>query len=288
MDMEAAQAMALFKYGIIAPAIGGFLSECTKAAYYREAAKKEYTLPDGTRRTFAATTIKKWEVNYRAGGIEALMPKGRSDAGVSRTISDAVGEQIHAYREQFPKITGQKIYEKLLEEGHIRCGETSVDSLYRYLKAHGMTPQGMPPDECLSFEFDHANDCWQADTVNGPWLRLEGQPARKTYLITFIDDASRIHPHGEFFFNDNAVNVLKVMKKAILKAGVPRMLFDDNGGSYRNGQINWICAKLGVVLIHSREYYPQGKGKELYEGYFYPHLFLKPLYLQRLHQKRCG
>ena len=262
MDTEEARAIALFKYGIIAPACGGFLSECSKAAFYREAAKKEYSLPDGTKKTFAASTIKKWEQLYRTGGIEALIPKSRSDAGCSRTISDAVGEKIHAYRDQFPKISGQMIYEKLLEDGHIRFGETSVDSVYRYLKAHGMTPEGMPPDECLSFEFDYANDCWQADTVDGPWLKADGMPARQTYLISFIDDASRLHPHGEFFFNDNAVNVQKVMKKAILKAGMPRMLFDDNGGSYRNKQINWICAKLGIILIHSREYYPAGKGKE--------------------------
>ena len=54
----------------------------------------------------------------------------------------------------------------------------------------------------------------------------------------------------------------KVLKKAILKAGVPRMLFDDNGGSYRNKQISWICAQLKIVLVHSRAYYPPGKGKE--------------------------
>lgn len=262
MDAEKAHKMALFKYGIIAPVCGGFLSECSKAAYYRMAAQKEYTLPDGSSRKFSEFTLKKWAVLYQSKGIETLMPKGRSDAGVSRTITEDVGRQIQAYRKQFPKITGQKIYEKLLEEGHIRYGETSVDSVYRYLKAHGMTPEGMPPDECLSFEFDHANDCWQADTVDGPYLRADGMPARQTYLITFIDDASRMHPHGEFFFNDNAVNVQKVMKKAIMKAGVPRMIFDDNGGSYRNKQISWICAKLGIVLIHSREYYPQGKGKE--------------------------
>lgn len=262
MDAEEARKVALFKYGIIAPVCGGFLAECSKAAYYREAARKEYILPDGTRRTFSEHTLKKWAVLYQSKGIDALVPKGRSDAGVSRTISEETGEHIRAYREQFPKITGQKIYEKLLEDGHIRFGDTSVDSVYRYLHAHGMAPEGMPPEECLSFEFDHANDCWQADTVDGPYLRADGLPARQTYLITFIDDASRIHPHGEFFFNDNGINVQKVLRKAILKAGVPRMIFDDNGGSYRNGQISWICAQLGIVLVHSRAYYPQGKGKE--------------------------
>lgn len=262
MDIEAARAMALFKYGIIAPAVGGFLPGRGKEAFYREAASKEYALPDGTRRRFKPSTIKKWAALYKKGGIQALQPKSRSDAGRSRTLTDAVQDRIREYREQFPRITGQKIYEKLLEDGHVRFGETSVDSVRRFLKANGMTPGGAPEDECLSFEFDHANDCWQADTVNGPYIAAKGCPPRKTYLISFIDDASRLHPHGEFFFNDNAVNVQKAFKTAVMKAGLPRMLFDDNGGSYRNGQIDWICAQLGVTLVHSRAYHPCGKGKE--------------------------
>ena len=101
MDTEEARAIALFKYGIIAPSAGGFLSECSKAAYYRAAADKEYTLPDKTVKKFTAATIKKWDILYQTGGIEALLPKSRSDAGVSRTISEAVGKQIEAYRAQF-------------------------------------------------------------------------------------------------------------------------------------------------------------------------------------------
>jgi len=39
--------------------------------------------------------------------------------------------------------------------------------------------------------------------------------------------------HGEFFFNDNAINMQVVFKKAISKYGVPKKLFVDNGGSYK-------------------------------------------------------
>ena len=262
VNSETGKEIALFKYGIIAPVCSGFLSECSKAAYYRSASEKEYTLPDGQKRKFKANTIKKWVVLYGKGGIEALMPKKRSDEGKSRTITEEAANQIRAYKEQFPKITGQMIFEKLLEDGILRHGESSVDSVYRFLKAANLAPGGIPPEECLSFEFDHANDCWQADTVDGPYIQADGMPPRQTYLISFIDDASRLHPHGEFFFEDNGVNVQKVLKKAIRKAGLPRMIFDDNGGPYKNHQIDWICAQLGIVLVHSRAYYPQGKGKE--------------------------
>lgn len=262
MGLETGKEIALFKYGIIAPVCGGFLSQCSKAEFYRSAAEKEYTLPDGKKRKYEASTIKKWTMLYAKGGIEALMPKKRADKGKSRTISEETGNQIRTYKEQFPKITGQMLFEKLLEDGTLRHGESSVDSIYRYLKSANLVTGGIPPEECLAFEFDHANDCWQADTVDGPYIKADGLPPRKTFLISFIDDASRLHPHGEFFFEDNGVNVQKVLKKAILKAGCPRMIFDDNGGPYRNHQLDWICAQLGIVLVHSRAYHPKGKGKE--------------------------
>lgn len=261
MDDETARDMAVFRYGIIAPVACGFLAECSNEEFYRSAALKEYKLPDGSTERYKAGTIKKWHLAYRKHGLEALMPRSRNDAGVSRTISDEVGDRIQKYREQFPKITGQKIYEKLLEDRTLKYGETSIDSLYRYLNANGMSKGCMPQDECLAFEFEHANDCWQADTVDGPYIKVDGEKTKKkTYLISFIDDASRLHTHGEFFFNDNALNVQKVFKTAVKKAGIPKIVFDDNGGSYRNKQINWICAKLGVKLIHSKIYAPKGKG----------------------------
>jgi hypothetical protein len=52
-----------------------------------------------------------------------------------------------------------------------------------------------------------------------------------------------------------------VFKKAISKYGVPKKLFVDNGGSYKNDQLQLICASLGTVLIHTKPYSPESKGK---------------------------
>ena len=190
------------------------------------------------------------------GGLEALIPKARIDLGHSRALTEDVCRQIHAYREQFPHITGKKIYEKLIVEGYMKETDASLDTVYRYMKAKEMTRNGMPPQECLAFEFEHANDCWQADTTVGPTIVYEGRH-RQTYLIAFIDDASRLLVHGEFFFEDNARN----MQMAFLKFGVPRRIFVDNGCSYRNNQLDWICAELGIVKLHSKPYHPKGKAK---------------------------
>jgi hypothetical protein len=38
-------------------------------------------------------------------------------------------------------------------------------------------------------------------------------------------------------------------------------LYVDNGAAFRSKQLQIVCAKLGVALIHARPYTPQGKGK---------------------------
>lgn len=58
---------------------------------------------------------------------------------------------------------------------------------------------------------------------------------------------------------DNAINFQIVLKKAIAKYGVPKKLFVDNGGPYKNDQLSMICASLGIALIHSRPYSPKVK-----------------------------
>jgi len=257
---ELKKEMALFRFSLIAPIVSDTYREASKMEFFRHAASREYLLPTGRRVRFSPLTLKKWYQKYTTGGLEALIPRARIDLGRSRALSGDVIKQIHAYKEKFPYITGKKIYGKLIAEGYLKETDASVDTVYRYLKAADLTRDKMPPQECLAFEFEHANDCWQADTTVGPVINVEGKK-RQTYLISFLDDASRVLVHGEFFFEDNALNMQTAFQKAILKYGLPRRLFVDNGAPYQNNQLNWICAQLGVLKIHSRPYHPQGKAK---------------------------
>ncbi|MFI3308006.1 MAG: DDE-type integrase/transposase/recombinase [Mycoplasmatota bacterium] len=107
---------------------------------------------------------------------------------------------------------------------------------------------------------EYVNDCWQCDTSHGPVITVNGEK-RKTYLIQVIDDASRLIVGHEFFWNDNSINFQKVLKQAIKTYGVPKKVFVDNGTPYKNLQFQTICANIGTILIHSKPYTPQGKGK---------------------------
>ena len=67
-----------------------------------------------------------------------------------------------------------------------------------------------------------ANQLWQADTMFGPYVPSDSEGSSKggsrkqARLIAFIDDASRVLCHGEFFFEENVDALVRV-------AVVPRL-----------------------------------------------------------------
>ena len=84
---------------------------------------------------------------------------------------------------------------------------------------------------------------------------------RKSYLIAFIDDHSRLLPQAEFYLNERLISWLDAFRKALLTRGLPRRLYVDNGSAFRTKQLERICASLGIALIHTPPYTPQGRGK---------------------------
>lgn len=93
--------IALFKYGIIAPLINNIHTCKSKAEFYREAANKKYTLPNGNEATFSPATIKKWYIKYSKCGFDVLKSKTRSDFGASRKIPIEYVDKIAELKNNF-------------------------------------------------------------------------------------------------------------------------------------------------------------------------------------------
>jgi transposase InsO family protein len=122
-----------------------------------------------------------------------------------------------------------------------------------------------PDEECsnkirLAFSKAHANEMWQADTLYGPFVPHEGSPVQ-TRLIAFIDDASRVCCHGQFFPAENVDTLIESFRAAFYKRGVPHSLYVDNGSIYSSKEILQICARVGCLLHHTPVRDGAAKGK---------------------------
>jgi putative transposase len=114
---------------------------------------------------------------------------------------------------------------------------------------------------------EHAGDLWQADTMFGPYIKVQ-EKMIQTKLIAFIDDASRVICHAQFFTNENTDALVTAMKAAFYKRGVPKQLYVDNGSIYSSQEITLICARVGCILRHTpvRDGASKGKIERFFRG----------------------
>jgi transposase InsO family protein len=137
-----------------------------------------------------------------------------------------------------------------------------VSTAYRILKNEGLSgPNALVvKTDRRRFEAEYPNDLWQSDVLHGPSVAVDGK-RRKSYLIGFIDDHSRLVPHAECYLSERLGSWLDAFRQALLTRGLPRKLYVDNGPLFRSKHLERICASLGIALTHTPPYTPQGRGK---------------------------
>ena len=258
---ENAKAMGQFRYDMISPVINNLISDASAMEYYRRVCSAPLKRPDGTEFLYMPKTLEKWKSLYDIGGIDALISRTRSDLGVSRKLSGTAICRIRELRAQFPKISAVLIREKLLQEMLIPVG-LSDRTIQRFVKRESILGGSGDGKDRRTFEFEHFGIMYQADTSYFPYITEAGSKEEKrTYFIRIVDDHSRLTVGGEVFFEDNAENFQKVLKNTCATYGICRILYVDLGSPYNNKDLRFICANLGITLIHTPVKDGQAKGK---------------------------
>jgi putative transposase len=217
--------------------------------------------PDGKVVRLSPKTIQNWYYTWRQGGIEALIPKPRRDKGRYQLPSE-IQQAILAAKQDRPKRSIRSIRTLLERQGRVAKGRVSRSSIHRLLQAHGLSrmASGAQPVERRSFVATHAGELWQGDVMHGPSVRVGGR-MRKVYLVSLMDDASRLIAHCAFCTGETALDIEGVLKQAVLKRGLPKRILIDNGPAYRADSLQGICARLRINLIYAQPYQPEAKGK---------------------------
>jgi len=264
-DEQYRQALALFRYGLIAEFTHLPAGSPGLYARLREKARADYVIPGTTRTRVAPETLRHWLKDYRRGGFEALLPKGRADRGRSRALPQAVADALMSLKDEQPALSIPQLIRAVRAAGVAPASAALPSStVHRLLSRAGLMhkqPLEASSKDRRAFAFAHAGELWMSDVMHGPSVTVPGRARRKTYLIAFIDDATRVVPYCAFALSENTQAFLIVFKQAILRRGLPQRLYVDNGANYRSQQLALVCAKLGIALIHARPYQPAGKGK---------------------------
>jgi putative transposase len=264
--LEIDEAVALFRYGLIADLLHLPPGHRTLHAQLRAKADRDYEIPGSARRRVAAETIRDWLYAYRRGGFDALKPRPRRDTGHTRALPQAVADQLCALKEAHPAFSIAMLLstarQQQLVPPEIVLAPATV---HRLLSRQGLMarhPTEPTTKDRRRFAFDAPNELWMSDVMHGPSVLDPADRRRhRSYLIALLDDATRIIPYAAFARSETVAAFLPVFERAIVRRGVPKRLFVDNGSAYRSRHLALVCAKLGVTLIHARPFQPQAKGK---------------------------
>lgn len=242
-----------------------------------KAVSKQPFMDKQTGQTYQFTwrTIETWLCRYNKHGVTTLDTRTRADKHTQRKI--LVSELAEAINDVLPSLTLNKVgkipkstlYRCLLERHYFSRQQLAPTTFYRFIREHDLLDTQATEKLRASFAMQHANELWQGDTMHGPSIKQCDGKWKKTFLIAFIDDASRLITHAEFFYRDNTDNMIEAFRTALYKRGKPERLYFDNGANYTSKEILQACVRLDIRLSHApvRDGAAKGKIERFFRGF---------------------
>ena len=230
------------------------------AAALRAAALQPW--PDENGDYYAVRTLEDWWYAHQKGGFNALVPMPRSDRGSHRVLEAATAAWVLEQVSQNPTVPLKVLYAQWQQS---QRPLPSISVLYRHLRRQGLDRRSLRAGRLetgptKAFEAPQVNDLWMVDFSPGPTLSVDGK-ALTTQLCLLVDDHSRLIPFAAYYLHANTEAFHHAFKEAVLRRGLPRKLYTDQGSPFINAHSHLVCAQLGVRLLHCKPYHAWSKGK---------------------------
>lgn len=264
MDKKQQEEVALFRFGVISDLVSARLDPGELTEHIRTKSNQRWEIPYSGRTRVSQSTIRRWLRLYEGSdrNLQSLYPASRCDRGKSRRVDEETILSLVKLRKEKPSLPVVRLLVEMEKRNLCPPDMTiSQSTAYRILKREGLS--GKPTAGKVDrrrYEAEYPNDIWQSDVMHGPQVEVDGRK-RKAYLIAFMDDHSRLLPHGEFYLSEQLQPFLDAFRHALRFRGMPRKLYVDNGAAFRSRHLERICGSLGIALVHTPPYTPQGRGK---------------------------
>lgn len=261
MTNDEIEKVAMHRFAVIAEATAARLTPAERGMVVRWIAERIHAHPDGSERIYSRTTIDRWLRAWRRDGLEGLRPRTRADAGTVRSNPE-LAEVAARLRIEVPARSAAQIADILAQRYGVYVSERTVRGQLRRRGLH-RAALSVEPRVFGRFEAEHPNQRWITDVLVGPWIpHPRVDPSVRARLFLIVDDHSRLLVHGRWMPVENTRAGQHVLRAAIERRGVPEVLYCDNGAPFHNHALARTCAMLGIRLVHSRPYAPQGRGKQ--------------------------
>lgn len=230
----------------------------------------------------AASTVHGWIYQYRRqnGAMEAMKPKSTRPHHQPKLTSQWIIDKIVTIKKEKPEMGATAMSDHLLRFESVSLSPRTIGKIY---KKHGLVDGDAGAAEARyrtrgddkkqfeqqveketgeweRFSRPNPNDLWQMD-IMGFYIR----DAHKVYLVSALDDCSRMIVGWGLFREQTAENVLEVLRGALVRFGAPKEILTDQGAQFKHWggitQFEKLLKKLKVEHIHARPHHPQTCGK---------------------------
>lgn len=267
---DRAEAIALHRAMIIGALAKSKLSHGELARELRALSKRRYRRPgDKLSRTYGVSTLERWLYDYREGGLSALRPWRRKDAGRGRALTAEQRELLLAIRAEHRNASVPLILRTLVLAKVFSPDTASPQTVRRLYRQSGLprlsriAVQGQASDDRqrLRWQTSHVCALWHGDVCHA--LRINSGTKRPmTALVhALLDDHSRYIVRLEVRPTEQELEMLELLANAVREHGTPDTLYLDNGSTYRGDVLALVCERLGIHLLHPRARDPQARGK---------------------------
>src|SRR4051812_35699665 len=224
----------------------------------------------GAPMTFGVSTIERWYYEAKHAPVDPvgrLRQKVRKDLGRRIAITDVLAQAIHALYEANRSWSYQLCYDNLVawaEADRTLGAVPAYATVRRYRKSVGLVRRrkvgGEPTDgtrraerrlderEVRSYENEYVNGLWHLDFHHGKKKVLVARGEYVTPLaLGILDDHSRLACHLQWYFAEDAENLVHGLQQAIHKRGQPRSLMTDQGSAMKADEVRQGLARIGIV-----------------------------------------
>ena len=256
-DQKKAEEIAALRVQLLSPLLESGLDPAKTQAIKRRICEQS---------GLSERTLRRYLAAYRHQGFDGLKPKGRGRE-LTNTIEPRVLEQAVLLRKEVPSRSVSQIIQIMEWEGLISPGDLKRSTLQDHLTRQGYSSRQMrmyhqSGTAARRFQKRSRNKLWHSDLKYGPYLPIgPNGTSKQVFLVAFIDDATRLVLHGQFYPLMDQSIVEDSFRQAIMKYGVPEAVYFDNGKQYRTRWMQRTCSKLGIRLLFARPYSPEATGK---------------------------
>jgi transposase InsO family protein len=264
---DRAEAIALYRSEIIGAVARRELQHGQLSEALTELSKQRFVHPfEQTTRSYSVSTLQRWVNAFKQGGLQALVPRCRSDKGRARQLTEAQRQLLLEIRREYPQTPATVVLRTLVADGRLDKGQVSLTTLRRLYRQHGLDtasqeqgPSGRHKVR-LRWQAERPGALWHADVCHGTAILVETK-SKSVRIHALLDDASRYCLAIEAMHQEREVDMLSIFVRAVRRHGPPDALYLDNGSTYRGQTLSLACARMGCALIHAKPYDAPARGK---------------------------